>query len=103
MRHYKSEYYSEMGKRSQLVQANQRLSATLKFGAIRSVDPIVIFEIRTRNIASGQEHLLEIKHEVSNGNNRYMVYLDNKKLGTQWSKTLFCRWLFSKIDSVLIV
>lgn len=90
-----------MGKRSQVVQENKRLAAALEYGPIRTVAPLPIFEIRTRNPRTGQEHLIEIKHEMLNGNNRFMIYLDGKKSGRQWSRTAFCRWLFGKIDSVV--
>ncbi len=102
MRHHQKnhEKLSLMGKRSQAVQENNRLASALEYGAIRAIEPVTIYEIRTRNPRTGQEHLLEIKHAPANGNNRYTVHLDGDKLGGQWSRTSFCRWLFGKIESV---
>lgn len=100
MRHKKN--CALMGRHSQAVQDNVRLATALAYGPIRSTENFVVFEIRTRNPRTGQEHFLEIKHEISNGTNRYSAYLDGDKSRDQWSRTAFCRWLFGKIDSVLV-
>ena len=92
------ETLSKNGKRSQQVQAENRLSNALNY---RSTNSLIIFEIWTYNPLNKNKHHIQIKHEINNGNNRYNVYLDNVKWHKQWSRLGFCRWLFLKIDSVV--
>lgn len=91
-----------MGKLSQKARMNDRLAAALAYGPIRPVESFLVFEIRTRNPRTGIEHHIEIKHDPGDGDNRYSVYLDGVKWNKPWSRLGFCRWLFWKIDSVII-
>lgn len=96
IKNYKEKCRS-MGKRSQEVQAENRLSNALNY---RPINSTIIFEVWTHNPRNKAKHHLQIKHEVDNGNNKYNVYLDGVKWRKQFSRIGFCRWLFSKIDSV---
>jgi hypothetical protein len=100
--HFKkiSDRASRRGKQSQAVQENKRLAAALKYGPIRSIESYLVFEITTHNPRTGQRHLLEIRHELRNGKDRYNVYLDGVKWRNQWSRAGFTNWLFGKIESV---
>lgn len=91
---------SKRGKQSQVVQENERLVAALKYGPIRPIESYLVFEITTYNPRTGQRHLLQIKHEIMNGNNRYNVYLDGDRWRNQWSRYGFIIWMFDKIESV---
>lgn len=90
------------GKRSQDVQTNSLLAAAMAYGSIRAIESYLVFEIRTRNPRTGVEHLIEIKNDPGDGNNRYHAYLDGARWAKPWSRTGFCRWLFTKIDSVVV-
>lgn len=96
-----SENRSRAGKCSQEVQENNRLASALAYGPVRPIEPFLVFEIRTHNPNTGIEHLMEIKSDPGDGNNRYHVYLDGVRWAKPWSRTGFCRWLFNKIDPVL--
>jgi len=95
-----SEKNSARGKASQVVQHNTRLARALEYGPLRAIESYLVFELRTHNPRTGQRHLIEIRHELDNGNDRYNVYLDGDKLRNQWSRSWFAAWLFSKIESV---
>jgi hypothetical protein len=92
---------SDMGRKSQAVQENARLASALAYGPRRPIESYLVFQIRTRNPRTGQEHEIEIKSDPGAGNNRYHVYLDGVKWAKPWSRWGFCRWLFDKIDRVL--
>lgn len=95
-----SERGRRRGKQSQIVQENKRLTAALEHGPIRTIESYPVFEITTHNPRTGQRHLLEIKHELLNGTDRYNVYLDGVKWRNQFSRYGFVTWLFGKIESV---
>lgn len=90
-----------MGLVSAVARDNARLQSALKYGPIRPVESYRVFEIGTHNPRTGQRHLLEICHDVGDGDNRYSVYLDGIKWRKPWSRYGFCRWLFGKIDPVI--
>lgn len=99
-RKFTSEQGRDMGRESQRVQAECRLAAALEFGAIRPIESTLIFEVHTFNPLSGQRHLLELKHELRNGNDRYNLYIDGKRQRNQWNRSGFVNWMFRKIESV---
>lgn len=90
---------SVMGKKSAESRAKERLENALNY---RPINSMVVFDIWTNNPRSGAKHHLEIKHEIDNGNDRYNVYLDGERWKKPFSRWGFCRWLFCKIDSVII-
>jgi hypothetical protein len=97
-----SEIGRAWGKESQAVRRNERLAAALEYGAARSVESTLIFEVRTFNPLSGQRHLLELKHELRNGADRFYLYIDGKRQRNQWSRSGFVCWMFNKIESVRV-
>ena len=90
----------EWGKRSADVQREGRLDAALNFKPIRSVTSTLIFEVRTLNPITGLRHVLELKHEARNGNDRYNLYIDGKCQRNQWSRWGFVVLMFNKIEKV---
>lgn len=95
-----SDKNSLRGKKSQAIQATKRLTAALNYGPVRTLESYLVFEITTHNPRTGQRHLLQIKHEIMNGNNWYNVYLDGDRWRNQWGRYGFICWLFDKIESV---
>ncbi len=87
------------GKRSAEVRRDGRLAAALAYDA-EVVRSFLVFEVRTFNPCSGQRHLLELKHELRNGNDRFNLYIDGTRQRNQWSRTGFVDWMFRKIESV---
>jgi len=96
-RKYPKELASRMGKRSQEVQENKRLSHAVN---LRPTNSLLVFEVRTNNPRTGIQHHIEIRHEIQNGNDRYSVYLNGDRWRNSWSRTRFVSWLFRQIDSV---
>ena len=88
------------GIASQGKTRNERLQAALDFGPIRSIEPVHIQEVYTRNPRTGVEHHIDIWHEPGNGNDRYTVYFDGGRWHRPWSRTALIDWLFPKIDPV---
>ena len=88
------------GLKSAGSDSNTRLQAALEYGPNRSIESYLVFEIRTFNPRTKQRHLLEIRHDPGDGNDRYSVYLDGDRWHKPWSRWGFCRWLFKQIDSV---
>lgn len=86
-----------MGKRSQEVQENKRLSAAIGYQPLTSY---LVLEMDTHNPRTGTKHHIELRHDPGNGNDRYNVYLDGEKWRNNWSRTRFTNWLFGQIDSV---
>jgi hypothetical protein len=101
MRHQRltSEKASRMGRASQAAQENDRLAYALSY---RPTTSYLVFELDTHNPRTGQRHHIEIRHEMSTGNNRYAVYLDGERWRNGWSRTRFIGWLFRQIDSVRV-
>ena len=95
-----SEQGREDGLRSAEVQRNDRLFAALNYIPIRPVESTLIFEVRTYNPISGQRNLLELKHELRNGTNRFSLYIDGNRQRNQWSRSGFVVWMFNKIELV---
>jgi hypothetical protein len=89
------------GLASQKAQNNKRLAAAAAYGPIRPVESLYVLGIATFNPGTEQSHIIEIRHDVGNGNNRYCIYLDGVKLGKQWSRARFCGWMFNKIERVI--
>ena len=100
MRPSGKEQAAEWGRRSGEVQRVDRLAAALNFAPVRPVEDVLVFEVRTFNPFSGQRHLLELKHGVRNGNDRFDLWIDGTRQRNQWSRWGFVHWMFRKIDSV---
>ena len=102
MRPKNSEQGRAWGRRSAEVGRNDRLAAALRFAPVRPVDDVLIFEVRTFNPFSGQRHLLELKHGLRNGKDRFDLWIDGKRQRNQWSRCGFVSWMFRKIESVRV-